>query len=395
MSSNETSAGTFSNSSQSATTNPNLSGSASNIGHRRADNGLRFSATFPDGLVDLSFINLILNILTLGIYSFWARTNVRKCIWSAVRFNDEPLTYTGTGKELMIGFLIVFAIVLLPVTLLMTGLILLIGDANSPIVIGAQVSVGVVFFYLYGVAAYSAQRYILSRTTWRGIRGHLSGSSWKYGWTAFWTAILIIPTLGWVIPWRATKLQKIITNETKFGGTPLRFEGSSKPLYKPFAVFWLTVTVVLVAIAGIFGGIDFVDMISADMAPEEKQRAGAKMAFILIMQILFGYLVYKVMSAWYRARAFNYFASITKLQDAVFKGTATGPSLVKLAITNYLITIFTFSILSPVVLGRRTFYFVNRLALEGPVDFNAISQAEKQDITHGEGLAQALDVNIF
>ena len=56
-------------------------------------------------------VNLLLRVLTLGIYHFWAKTEVRKRIWSAIRINDEPLTYTGRGMELFLGFLIVFLVV--------------------------------------------------------------------------------------------------------------------------------------------------------------------------------------------------------------------------------------------------------------------------------------------
>ena len=61
------------------------------------------------GLIGLSIVNFILRILTLGIYHFWGKTEVRRRIWSAVRLNGEPLEYTGTGKELFIGFLVATA----------------------------------------------------------------------------------------------------------------------------------------------------------------------------------------------------------------------------------------------------------------------------------------------
>ena len=69
------------------------------------------------GLIGLSIVNFLLRIVTLGIYHFWGKTEVRRRIWSAVRLNGEPLEYTGTGKELFLGFLVVLAVVFLPITL--------------------------------------------------------------------------------------------------------------------------------------------------------------------------------------------------------------------------------------------------------------------------------------
>src|SRR5882672_6794997 len=71
----------------------------------------------PGGFAGLSFLNGLLRILTLGVYHFWGKTEVRQRIWSAVRIDGEPLEYRGTGGELFRGFLIVFFLILLPMGL--------------------------------------------------------------------------------------------------------------------------------------------------------------------------------------------------------------------------------------------------------------------------------------
>ena len=76
---------------------------------------LRLSWSHPQGMVALSFKNFFLRIITLGIYHFWGKTEVRRRIWSGVRINGEPLQYTGTGKEMLLGFVVVMAVLFLPV----------------------------------------------------------------------------------------------------------------------------------------------------------------------------------------------------------------------------------------------------------------------------------------
>ena len=49
------------------------------------------------GLGRLAIVNFLLNLVTLTIYRFWAKTNVRKHIWSCVHINGQPLEYTGRG----------------------------------------------------------------------------------------------------------------------------------------------------------------------------------------------------------------------------------------------------------------------------------------------------------
>ena len=59
-------------------------------------------------LFGIYMVNLLLTIVTLGIYRFWAKTRIRRYLWSHTEFLGDRFEYTGTGKELLIGFLIVF-----------------------------------------------------------------------------------------------------------------------------------------------------------------------------------------------------------------------------------------------------------------------------------------------
>ena len=52
----------------------------------------------------------LLLIPTFGFYRFWLATSVRRRLWSATRIGGEPLEWAGTGRELLIGFLIALAV---------------------------------------------------------------------------------------------------------------------------------------------------------------------------------------------------------------------------------------------------------------------------------------------
>ncbi len=92
----------------------------------------------PWSLAGLGLLNTMLTILTLGIYSFWGRTEARRRIWSMVRMNGEPFAYTGTGKELFLGYIIVFLIITVPTILAFSVIpyvaIYLLGPVAGPIV---------------------------------------------------------------------------------------------------------------------------------------------------------------------------------------------------------------------------------------------------------------------
>ncbi len=61
-------------------------------------------------LFGIQLVNLLLTVVTLGIYSFWGKTRVRGYLWSQTEFEGDRFAYHGTGKELLIGWLKAFAI---------------------------------------------------------------------------------------------------------------------------------------------------------------------------------------------------------------------------------------------------------------------------------------------
>ncbi len=119
----------------------------------------------------IAFPNLLLTIVTLGIYRFWATTREREYLWSKTNFIDERLEWTGRGMELFIGFIMVFFLIGLPfivIQLISQGLIF----RGETIIAGVVTfAMFLLLFYLTGVAYFRALRYRLSRTYWRGIRG--------------------------------------------------------------------------------------------------------------------------------------------------------------------------------------------------------------------------------
>lgn len=106
----------------------------------------------------IAFTNLLLTIVTLGIYRFWAKARERRYLWSRTRFIDDRLEWTGTGLEMFIGFLIVMA-ALVPVLLIFqfgVQALILRGEFGLGFLIGGALYAGL--FFLFGVAVFRALR---------------------------------------------------------------------------------------------------------------------------------------------------------------------------------------------------------------------------------------------
>ena len=263
----------------------------------------------PGGFLGLSLLNGLLRILTLGVYHFWGKTEVRQRIWSAVRINGEPLDYRGTGGELFRGFLIVFFLILLPLAIagFAAALYLRAGTASRGVY---ELGFWVLILSLSGIGIHRARRYRLSRTRWRGIRGGLTGSSTGFAWTYLWTLALVPVTLGWILPWRAVRLQKVLFDQTKFGDKTFTFTGRAGPLYRRFWIVWLSAIVLAVGALAAILAIIGVDM--SQGAPKPQRLNGTTIAMCAGRGVP-GTPRLRHVRAWYTTRVLNYFASETQL----------------------------------------------------------------------------------
>ena len=351
------------------------------------------------GLGWLSVKNFLLNIITLGIYRFWAKTDVRRHIWSCVHINNEPLEYTGTGSELFLGFLVVIVVIFVPYIALVTALQVFVSEEVAALV---QLLFTFIVFLLVGMAIYRARRYRLSRTLWRGIRGTLTGSSVRYSLLYFASMLLAGMTAGWTNPALSFELQKRITNEMKFGETPFTFKGTSGPLYPPYALCWFSTFFAFMVLAGIIAGV-FTAIDGYDWFNPQSLETGQKPDVLKITAFVFtiyglialAALLYAAIWSFYNARRMKIFAGFTGFDNARFELNATTFSLFWLWFGNLLLVTLTLGLASPFAQQRIIRYMCDRLHVSGTVDIAAIRQSTAPLDKRGEGLLDAFDIGTF
>lgn len=350
----------------------------------------------PWDLTGLSFINFMLSVVTLGIYSFWGKTEVRKRLWHSVRLQGEPFTYTGTGGELFIGFLFAFAVVFFPVLALSLAAIFIFGPESSAVDL-ISLLVYAVIFLVMGIAIYRARRYRLTRTLWRGIRGGMSGSPGSFAWLWIWTSMLVGLTAGWFSPQRAVMIQKRLHDETTLGDQSLRFTGDAGPLYPPFAVLWVGVAILYLAvIGGMVASFGLENLKQVATQGDDANIDAGNIGFgRMILIAVTGLIVWSILSSWYQAKKLIHFARCTTIDNARFSLDITGLGLIGLFVSNIALSLVTLGILNPVIQARSLKYVVDRMRLDGTIDFARITQSKAALGRGGEGLAQAFDVDAF
>lgn len=267
------------------------------------------------GLFGLLVKNLLLKIVTLGIYRFWARTAVRRYFWSNVAIVGEPLEYTGRGIELFLGFLIVLAI-LIPLVSLLAVLRQLAASSPAALTIFEVLNV-LVFVSLIQAAIFRARRYRLSRTLWRGIRAGQTGSTWHYILLSLLYGLLSVVTLGLAVPWASVALQRYLMTNTRFGDSSFAFEASGRRLL----LRWLVVMAAGAALLG--SAIALVGVVQVGAKP----AGGAVPGLIVLAGVAFAALLF-LASVWYRIGALRYFVACARLGDIRFGSTARTGAIV-------------------------------------------------------------------
>ena len=175
-----------------------------------------------------------LEFVTFGFYRFWLATDMRRHLWANTHIDGDAAEYTGRGKELLIGFLFALAI-LVPIYLAY----FIVGVEIERLKAFASVPL-FLFFYLFGqFAIYRARRYRLTRTVWRGVRFWMTGSGWAYAGRAALWGLLMMFTLGLILPWREAALERYKMRHSYYGDLQGSFEGSGWEFFKRGWWLWL------------------------------------------------------------------------------------------------------------------------------------------------------------
>lgn len=346
---------------------------------------MEFTGTWQEFL-PIALTNLLLTIVTLGIYRFWAKARERQYFWSRTRFIDDHFEWTGTGKEMFLGFLIVFLALIPVVGLIWLAAFLFTGNAFAQLLGGLLlVTVYGGLFYMTGVASLRALRYRLSRTYWHGIRGGSADGGWGYGLEYTWRNLVTFIALFLPFPWAQTRLWNARFNKMSFGQLRFHADATAEGLMGR----WLIVY-------GVFGGtLALLFLVTSSLAggtPEEfEAAAGSSMMMLLFVFIAF-YIVLPLAALAYFAAYYRRAAGATSLGDLRFRFTARTADWLLLFLGHAGLVIGTLGIGLLFISYRNYSFAVRHLHVEGDVDVAALAQSATRAPTDAEGLADAFDI---
>ncbi len=351
----------------------------------------------------LHLLNLLMNIITIGIYSFWGKTRIRRYMTSHIAIQRDRFEYTGTGKELFYGWLKAL-LIFLPLIICMS--IPVVNLIALPIFLG-----------IFSIALYLAMRYRLSRTRWRGIRFNLSGSLKEYFILSLKRTFINIVTLGWKIPKSDLLRWSYIANHMSYGDLKFSYQGDDSRLKRIHAI---TLTIFIVAFLagfvplvgiGLSKGMETVEKEKFQQTTQQTEPIYDENGYpvvestdtkksegeaIDIDKSMIGGIIFMYVSLglafiarfWYHAALWQEKYRGLRLANLRFKSDVTGKGLAKLFVTNALIIILTLGLGKPIAAQRTLRYYATNMRLGGDLnELIAHQSIEKQKSGMGDALA--------
>ncbi len=293
-------------------------------------------------LFGMHVVNVCLTIVTLSIYSFWAKVRVRRYLYSQTQFAGDRFAYHGTGQELLNGASKATLVFGLPYMVLSNAPLVLGG--GGPVFWVTQVLSTLVVLVFLPVAIIGARRYRLSRSSWRGIRFSFRGKAVPFITLFVKGALLTGLTLGAYYPVFDLKRQAHLVNHSYIGNQSFSFDGEDWGLATTFVCSTILIPLTL--------GLSWF---------------------------------------WYLAARQRYVWNHTSLGNARFACTMQGWPLAKLRIGNVLLLAGSLGLAWPWTTVRNARFTMSTLSLKGLVDVDGILQDTQSASTTGEGLSGFLD----
>lgn len=289
--------------------------------------------------------NLVLILVTLGVYVFWAKVRVRRYLFSQTEFGGDRFAFHGRGAELLVGMLKAVVIFGAPIAVLRTAPDLL--GAGGLVTGACSMVASIVAVIFVAVAKVGARRYRLTRTSWRGIRFAFHGGARAFlriileGWT------FTILTLGVYYPVYLTRSHGFMVRHSSFGTARFEFDGDGKPLVLDF-LYTLLLTLPTLGLVWF----------------------------------------------WFVARKRRYLWAHTSIAGVRFRSTITGARLFGLVAGNVAAIVVTLGLAWPWTIVRSARFHCANLSLDGAVDLGSIRQTGDRAAATGEGLLGLLDLDM-
>ncbi|MBC3920317.1 DUF898 domain-containing protein [Undibacterium sp. CY18W] len=328
-------------------------------------------------------VNLLLTIITLGIYSAWAKVRRNRYLYSSTQLGGSSFEYHGNAIAILKGRIVAF--------------VFIFGYQ-----LAFKFSIGLGFAMMALMVAimpwlvWKSLQFKLYNSSYRGIRFGFRGTAGQAYTTFLLWPFLTGLSLYLLAPVFHQRLKQFQHNESRFGSTHFSFDAGVGQFYKAYLLgIGIMIVGVIVICVGFGSTVAALAAVASNSDGHGRPGSvfGAVSSMFLFMFVLYLWLfaIYPIFLTLLQNLIWNH----TKLGEHQFKNNMVWSRMSFIAVTNVLAIVCTLGLFIPFAQIRALRYRIESLELEvnGSLD-NFIAETQEQVNAAGEGMADLLDFDL-
>jgi len=340
---------------------------------------IRFTGTGSE-YFGIWIVNLLLTIITFGIYSAWAKVRRLQYFYRHTELAGATFDFHGNAVRILIGRLIALA---------MLFVYNLSVRSHSALTLVAIAALALVMPWLLR----NSFRFRLFNTSWRGLRFHFRGSVGGAYRVFLLNGFLTLITLYLVAPFMHQRLKAYQHDNTWFGQTRCSFHARVGEFYRVYLVL-------LAAVIGVVLLIAFTGVGAAFKLMTQAQQGGGRAdprAVLTALAALYGVVILMAVSVGplFHALITNLIWRNTRVGEHRIDCNISPLRLVWISLSNFVLVALTLGFFMPWAAVRLAKVQLESVRLLPVTDLQEFEAAESEDLgAVGEEAATVFDFDI-
>ena len=359
--------------------NVSKSESASQASSPRAPEQLQFTGSGAE-YFGIWIVNLLLTIVTLGVYSAWAKVRRLQYFYRHTELAGSSFDFHGSPSRILVGRV--------------TALVMLIAynysvRLRSPLTIVILVAIAVVMPWLLR----NSFRFRLYNTSWRGTRFHFRGTVARAYRVLLLNGFLTVITLYVMAPFAHQRLKAYQHDNSWFGRTRCSFHARAGQFYLIYLLLLATIVVLwlVIGFSGIGGALSSLFQVQKNGGHANPQ------AVFRALAVLYGAAILMLVSIGpvFHALITNLIWSNTRLGEHRIECNMSPWVLIWITASNFVLVAVTLGLFIPWAVVRLARFQLESVRLLPASDLQEFVAAEPERIgAVGEEAATAFDFDI-
>jgi uncharacterized membrane protein YjgN (DUF898 family) len=323
-------------------------------------------------------VNIFLSIITLGIYSAWAKVRKLRYLYGNTTLDGAAFEYTADPLKILKGRIIA-----------VVALAIFSSSQTIPVLYGILL---VLIFLAVPWLVIKSRMFNLANTRHRNVRFNFHSTYAKAAFVFILGPIVAYVTLGLGYPWYVARKSKFIVDNSRFGTSPMNLNTQAGQFYTIFFMLLITTIAALFVFGVVFGiGAMVISAVTNNSATDVKW-----LAILPIIILSFVYIGYFIGARSYlQAAVGNLIWNNASLGQHRFQSTLKISSLLWINLVNTLAIVFSFGLMIPWATIRSLRYRIENISLVAHGSLDDIAAAESQKLgAMGEEISDFFDVDI-